>query len=84
MGLIHEMKKTAKVHLAFEDINTPYIMLEAIFASVLLQLTNPFYQLFATAMGADDVAVGLISSLPSFCALFVLLPASLYIDRIKD
>lgn len=84
MGLLQEMRRSAKAHLAFEEPNTLMIMAEALFAGMVLQLTNPFYQLFASAMGADDVAIGLISSLPAFCALFVLLPASLYIDRVKD
>jgi len=79
-----EMRRIAQERLAFEDRNTLMIMGEALFAGMVLQLTNPFYQLFASAMGADDVAIGLISSLPAFCALFVLLPASLYIDRVRD
>lgn len=84
MGLYKELRRSLRAHMAFEEPNTLLIMSEALFAGMVLQLTNPFYQLFATAMGADSVAVGLISSLPSFCALFVLLPASLYIDRVKD
>ncbi len=84
MNIFKEIRRTLKVHLAFEENNTLLIMAEAAFASMVLQLTNPFYQLFAKAMGADDVAIGLISSLPSFCSLFVLLPASLYIDRVPD
>lgn len=84
MGLLHQLRQSASRRLDGNEKNTAMIMAEAGFAAVVLQLTNPFYQLFATAMGADDVAVGLISSLPSFCALFVLLPASLYIDRVKD
>lgn len=84
MGLLHQLRQSASRRLDGNEKNTAMIMAEAVFAAVVLQLTNPFYQLFATAMGADDVAVGLISSLPSFCALFVLLPASLYIDRVKD
>lgn len=84
MGLLNQMRRSAKAHLAFEERNTLMIMAEALFAGIVLQLTNPFYQLFASAMGANDVAIGLISSLPSFCALFILLPASMYIDRVKD
>lgn len=84
MSLFKQMRKSLSVHLAFEDSNTPLIMVEALFAGLVLQLTNPFYQLFASAMGADKVAIGLISSLPSFFAMFVLLPSSLYIDRVKN
>lgn len=84
MGLYQQMKKRLDTELAFEEKNTARIMLEAVFAALVLQLTNPFYQLFASAMGADEVAIGLISSLPAFCALFVLLPASLMMDRVKE
>ncbi|MBQ2651130.1 MAG: MFS transporter, partial [Clostridia bacterium] len=84
MGLYQQMKRKLDGSLAFEEKNTALIMLEAVFAGIVLQLTNPFYQLFASAMGADEVAIGLISSLPAFCALFVLLPASLMMDRVKE
>ena len=59
-------------------------MAEAAFASLVVQLTSPFYQLFAQEMGATDTAIGYISSLPAFCALFVLLPVSARIDYQKD
>ena len=84
MGLYQQMKRKLDTALVFEEKNTALIMLEAVFAGIVLQLTNPFYQLFASAMGADEVAIGLISSLPAFCALFVLLPASLMMDRVKE
>jgi len=84
MGLYQQMKRKLDNTLVFEEKNTALIMLEAVFAGIVLQLTNPFYQLFASAMGADEVAIGLISSLPAFCALFVLLPASLMMDRVKE
>ena len=84
MGLFHEMRRSIRSRGIFQDSNTPMIMAEALFAGIVLQLTNPFYQLFASAMVADEIAIGLISSLPSFCALFILLPASLYIDMVKD
>ena len=84
MGLYQQMKRKLETQLVFEEKNTLLIMMEAVFAGIVLQLTNPFYQLFASAMGADEVAIGLISSLPAFCALFVLLPASLMMDRVKD
>jgi len=84
MGLLNQFRSSAARRLDTEERNTAMIMAEAVFAGIVLQLTNPFYQMFASAMGADEVAIGLISSLPSFCALFVLLPASLYIDRVKN
>ncbi len=85
MGIYQQMRRKLETALALEeDKNTALIMMEAIFAGIVLQLTNPFYQLFASAMGADEVAIGLISSLPAFCALFVLLPASLMMDRVRE
>ncbi len=84
MGLIAQMKRSLRKHTAFEEENTLLLMAEAVFAGIVLQITNPYYQFFAAAMGADEVAISLISSLPSFCALFVLLPSSLMIDRVRD
>lgn len=84
MGLIAQMKHSLRTHMAFDEENTLLLMAEAVFAGIVLQITNPYYQFFAAAMGADEVAISLISSLPSFCALFVLLPSSLMIDRVRD
>ena len=87
-GLGHRLKELrTDLHIRRampSDRNTRNIMAEAAFASMVLQLTNPFYQLFAQEMGATDTAIGYISSLPAFCALFVLLPVSARIDYQKD
>lgn len=81
---LREMRTDLSIRAAATDRNTRYIMAEAAFASLVVQLTSPFYQLFAQEMGATDTAIGYISSLPAFCALFVLLPVSARIDYQKD
>lgn len=81
---LRDLRTDLRMRRASTDQNTRLIMWEAAFASLVLQLTSPFYQLFAQEMGATDTAIGYISSLPAFCALFVLLPVSSRIDYQKD
>lgn len=81
---LKKIRTDVRIRFAASDGNTRCIMAEAAFASMVLQLTSPFYQLFAQEMGATDTAIGYISSLPAFCALFVLLPVSARIDYHRD
>ena len=84
MPLLRNMKNSLRLRLSSGDANTANIMVEAVFASIVLQLTNPFYQFFAKAMGAGDAAIGMISSLPALCALGVLLPLSFRVDCVGN
>jgi len=81
---LRELRAEMRLRRISTDYNTRRIMSEAAFASLVLQLTSPFYQLFAQEMGATDTAIGYISSLPALCALFVLLPVSARIDYQRD
>jgi len=85
---VHKMLARLKSRLTLRfshiDSDTSAIMAESVFYSFVTQLTSPFYQLFATAMGASSFAIGLISSLPSLFALMVMLPVSSRIDYMPD
>lgn len=84
MPLLRNIKNSLRLKFSGGDANTASIMAEAVFASIVLQLTSPFYQFFAKAMGAGDAAIGMISSLPALCALGVLLPLSFRVDCVGN
>lgn len=63
--------------------NTYYIILEGIAYTVVLNLYNPFIQMFAKRMGARDIHIALLNSLPPLVAVFVLIPFGILIERIN-
>ena len=65
MGLYKELRRSLRAHMAFEEPNTLLIMSEALFAGMVLQLTNPFYQLFAFVLRSICAAARLIIHRPS-------------------
>ena len=76
------MKKYKK--LRKNERNALMLTLEGTLAAIALNLTNPFYSMFARRMGAGDYQIGLISSLPSLVVLFTLIPGSLLVDKYLD
>lgn len=67
----------------FGDNKALYIILEGIAYTVVLNIYNPFVQMFAKRMGAGDFDIALINSLPPLVAIFVLIPCSILIERIN-
>jgi MFS family permease len=67
----------------FGDNKAFYIILEGIAYTVVLNVYNPFVQLFAKRMGAGDFEIALINSLPPLVAIFILIPCSILIERIN-
>ncbi|MCX7711610.1 MAG: MFS transporter [Clostridia bacterium] len=61
-----------------------FLILEGIAAAVILNLYNPFTQMFAKRMGAGDIHIALINSLPQLVAILVLIPCSIYIDKVRN
>ncbi len=76
------MKKYKK--LRKNERNALMLTIEGTLAAIALNLTNPFYSMFARRMGAGDYQIGLISSLPSLVVLFTLIPGSLLVDKCFD
>lgn len=65
------------------DKNALFIIFEGIAFTMIFNLYNPFVQLFAKRMGADDIHIALINSLPPLVAIFVLIPCGIFIERIN-
>lgn len=65
------------------DTRPLFIVLEGIAFTVVLNIYNPFVQMFAKRMGANDFDIALINSLPPLVAIFVLIPCSILIERIN-
>lgn len=61
--------------------NALFIILEGIAFIAAFNLYNPYVQMFAKRMGAHDLHVGLINSIPPLVAIFVLIPFSILIER---
>lgn len=61
--------------------NALFIILEGIAYTVVLNLYNPFVQMFAKRMGAQDIHIALLNSIPPLIALFVLIPFSILIEK---
>lgn len=64
--------------------NAVLVILEGVAAAVVLNLYNPFVQIFAKRLGASDIHVALLNSLPQLVAIAVLLPCSFVIERVRD
>lgn len=65
------------------DRNALFIIFEGIAFTMVLNLYNPFIQMFAKRMGAGDIHIALLSALPPLVAIFVLIPCGILIERIN-
>lgn len=63
--------------------NALFIILEGIAFTTVYNLYYPFIQMFAKRMGAQDVHIALLNSIPPLVALFVLIPFSILIEKIN-
>ena len=66
------------------DKNSLFVILEGIVFTTALNLYNPFIQMFAKRMGAGDIHVALLNSMPPLMAILVLVPCGIFIDRLED
>jgi MFS family permease len=66
------------------DRNVFFVILEGIAAAIVLNLFNPFTQMFAKRMGAGDIHIALINSLPPLVAILVLIPCGFLIEKISN
>lgn len=65
------------------DRNSMFIIFEGIAFTMVLNLYNPFIQMFAKRMGATDIHIALLNSLPPLVAIFVLIPCGILIEKIN-
>lgn len=65
------------------DMNAMFLILEGIAYTMVLNLYNPFTQMFAKRMGGNDLHTALINALPPLTAIFLLLPAGILIERLN-
>ncbi len=65
------------------DSAAMFLIFEGIAYTMVLNLYNPFTQMFAKRMGGGDLHTALINSLPPLAAIFVLLPAGILIERLN-
>jgi hypothetical protein len=68
-------------HLNTTLKNILFFTFEGAVGTIILNMANPFFAMFARRMGASDYQIGLISSLPALVAIFALIPGSLFVDR---
>jgi MFS family permease len=66
------------------DISAMFLILEGIAYTMVLNLYNPFTQMFAKRMGGNDLHTALINALPPLTAIFLLLPAGILIERLNQ
>lgn len=61
--------------------NIKYNTLNGIFATMGLNLVTPFISVWAMGLGATNLQIGLISSLPPLIGLVAMLPGAFFVDR---
>lgn len=79
-GLINRIR----LQFAYTEKNVGLVVAEGTLWACVIQLTNPFYLLFAKQMGGGDIAISLVNALPALFALVTLLPLSAYIDTVPQ
>lgn len=65
------------------DRNALFIIFEGMAFTMVLNLYNPFIQMFAKRMGAKDIHIALLNALPPLVAIFVLIPCGILIERLN-
>jgi len=60
-----------------------FLIFEGIVYTMVLNLYNPFIQMFAKRMGAQDIHIALLNSVPPLVAIFILIPLGIVIERIN-
>lgn len=60
-----------------------FLILEGIVFTMIINLYNPFIQMFAKRMGAENIHIALLNAVPPLVAIFVLIPCGILIERIN-
>lgn len=60
-----------------------FLILEGIVYTMVLNLYNPFIQMFGKRLGAVDIHIALLNAAPPLIAVFVLIPFGILIERIN-
>ncbi|MDO4799929.1 MAG: MFS transporter, partial [Bacillota bacterium] len=62
------------------EYNTRINVINGIAAAAAVNLVNPFFAKFAERIGASEIEIALLSSLPAFISVFALIPGAIMID----
>lgn len=60
-----------------------FLVMEGIVYTIVLNLYNPFIQMFGLRLGANDLHTALLNAAPPLVAVFVLIPFGILIERIN-
>jgi MFS family permease len=60
-----------------------FLIFEGIVFTMVLNLYNPFIQMFAKRMGAQNIHIALLNAVPPLVAVFILIPCGILIERIN-
>ncbi len=60
-----------------------FLIFEGIVFTMVLNLYNPFIQMFAKRMGAQTIHIALLNAVPPLVAVFILIPCGILIERIN-
>jgi MFS family permease len=63
--------------------NAFLIIMEGIAYTIALNICNAFMQMFAKRIGAQDIHIALLNSLPPFVTIFILIPFALLIEKVN-
>lgn len=66
-----------------KDTSAMFLIMEGIVYTMVLNLYNPFTQMFAKRMGGGAIHTAMINAIPPLVAIFALLPGSLLIERLN-
>ncbi|MBE3576380.1 MAG: MFS transporter [Limnochordales bacterium] len=66
------------------EANHRYNVLNGMAAMVALNLSGPFYPIFAERLGASNLQIALLTSLPAAMMAVCVLPGALWVERAKD
>lgn len=60
-----------------------FLIFEGIVFTMIINLYNPFIQMFAKRMGAGNIHIALLNAVPPLVAIFVLIPCGILIEKIN-
>jgi len=61
-----------------------FIIMEGVALTVILSLCNNYFLMFAKRMGAQNIHIALLNSIPPLVAILVLIPCGIIIEKMKD
>lgn len=67
-----------------KDYNKRMNILNGVFATISLNLVNPYYAKFAERLGASDFQIAYLTSLPHFISILAFIPGALLIESLSN